>query len=295
MIYLALAVACGLAIGMIFKLAGRRGMDRLELLTANYLSALVVAGMLLMAEGSMQEGLQLTPGLIVLGVMAGVLFIAGFFVLSLATDLAGMGLAVGVMRVSVVVPFLASWWIWNEVPSIAQGAGLVLAAAAFFMIATRDRGAEGGAGEHATSISPARIFGILLLVFIAGGLVDTLMKAFDEIYADTNSRSLFLLMVFGVAAVVGIVIKSRDYAAGARPEPSTLGWGVLLGVANYGSVAFLLGAIRALSGPFVFPANNISIVIGAALLGVFFWQERLSRMNWIGLITASLALLLLNF
>lgn len=296
MIYLALAVACSLGIGMIFKVAGRRRMDRIELLTANYLAAVAVAIPLLYFDGGAGAGLDLSRGLLALGSITGALFIAGFFLLSLATDLAGMGLAVGVMRVSVVVPFVASWLIWDEVPSVAQGAGLVLAGIAFFMIARKDRPETPALMPAGGSdVAPLKVFGVLALVFLTGGLVDTMMKTFDEGYGADNSRALFLLLIFGVAFLIGLVIKLRDYRRGDRPEPRTLLWGALLGVVNYGSVEFLLGAIRVLSGPFVFPANNIAIVIGAALLGVFFWHERLSRLNWLGLVMASIALVLLNF
>ena len=64
---------------------------------------------------------------------------------------------------------------------------------------------------------------------------------------------------------------------------------------RYGSAAFILGAIRALSGPFVFPANNIALVIGSAIIGVTVWGEHLTRVNWLGLGLAATALVLLNF
>lgn len=296
MIYLALAVGCSLGIGMIFKYAGQRRMDRIELLTANYLAAVAVAVPLLYLDGGFGEELEWSGGLIALGGFTGALFIAGFFLLSLATDLAGMGLSVGVMRVSVVIPFVASWVIWDEVPSIAQGAGLVLAGVAFFMISRKNRPERNVLmGRNGDDASPLKIFAVLALVFVVGGLVDTMMKAFDEEYGADNSRALFLLLIFGVAFSLGLAIKLRDYLRGARPDSKTLLLGGLLGVVNYGSVEFLLRAIRALSGPFVFPANNIAIVIGAALLGVFFWRERLSHLNWLGLAIASVALVLLNF
>jgi hypothetical protein len=64
---------------------------------------------------------------------------------------------------------------------------------------------------------------------------------------------------------------------------------------NYGSLEFLLRAIAALPGPFVFPANNIAIMILAAALGVAVWNERLTPANRWGLGLASLALILLRF
>lgn len=329
MIDLLLAVACSLAIGMIFKHAGLRGMDRLSLLTANYAAAMAM-GAVLLTLGAREAAGGLAPSLplAALGVTTGALFIFGFFMLSLATEVAGMSLAVGVMRVSVVIPFLASWVIWDEVPSAAQGLGLALAGAAFFMIAKKGQ-SDGAAAappiEHAqaaASVQPAehvqadreavsvtetvemkpaeatssaRVFVVLAVLFVAGGTVDVLMKTFDEAFAATNSRALFLLMLFGVAFLIGLgLVLWRGAREGRWPRGRTLGWGVALGVVNYGSVEFILRAIRALSGPFVFPANNIAIVIGAALLGVYFWGEHLSRLNWAGLGLAAVALFLLN-
>lgn len=317
MIHLVLAVGCGLAIGMIFKHAARRRLDRLALLTCNYAVALVLA-LALLAVGeagasgdALSDGLEADAALIALGTATGALFIVGFFLLALATEVAGMSLAIGVMRVSVVVPFLASWLIWGERPSPAQGVGLVLASAAFFLIARKDQPAaqpvpqpvpadEPADGQSAASpvemkTAGAGVFVVLAGLFCCDGIVLVSMKTFDEVFAAQNSRALFLLLVFGVAFCIGlIVVLARGVRSGRWPGGVTLAWGALLGIVNYGSVEFLLRAIRQLSGPFVFPANNIALVIGAALLGVYVWGERLSRLNWMGLSLAALALVLLN-
>jgi drug/metabolite transporter (DMT)-like permease len=294
MIYLVLAVSCSLTIGMIFKHAGRHGIHRLELLTANYLAGTALSILLLlMRDGSI--AIDPSGGVVVLGIVTGALFIAGFFLLSLATEMAGMGLAIGVMRVSVVVPFLASWWIWGEVPSPSQGVGLILAGLAFFLIAS-------GRPSQAPSLSekPAApqlaVFIVLAAVFVVGGVIDTLLKAFEESHGPTTDSAVFLGVVFAIAFAIGLAIRLPGYLLRKqRIDVRALGWGVLLGAVNYGSAAFLLAAIGQLSGPFVFPANNIAIVIGAAVLGVVFWGERLSRSNIIGLGLAALALVLLNF
>jgi drug/metabolite transporter (DMT)-like permease len=121
------------------------------------------------------------------------------------------------------------------------------------------------------------------------------MKTFEEVYGASNSRVLFLLLAFGVAFAIGaVVVGWRGLRRGTWPDARTIGWGVLLGVVNYGSLEFILRAIEQLDGTFVFPANNIAIVLLGALLGVYVWGERLSRLNRVGLACAALALLLLN-
>lgn len=310
MVYLALAVASSLAIGLLFKHAGREQLDRTSLLTTNYAAAVAVALVLLAAGGrTAGEGLTMEPSLVGLGVLTGALLIAGFFMLSLATDLAGMSLAIGVMRVSVVLPFLASWMVWNEVPTLAQGIGMVLASIAFFLIARHKARAPeaipaGTASPAAQMQEPAsvslsmpsgRVFGVLLLTFLVGGAVDVSMKTFEESFGAGNSRVLFLLLAFGVAFAIGaVIVVVRGLRTGTWPERRTLGWGVVLGVINYGSLEFILRAIERLPGTFVFPANNIAVVVLAAVLGVAVWDEYLSRLNRIGLGLAVVALILLG-
>jgi drug/metabolite transporter (DMT)-like permease len=308
MVALALAVVCSVAIGMIFKHAGRRGLDRTALLTVNYAAAVALAvGLLGLGGRSVQEGLTLSRGLLALGVGTGGLLIAGFFALSWATAVAGMSLAIGVMRVSVVVPFLASWLVWGEVPTLAQGIGMLLAGGAFFLLAHRRSAPEPvpagpspepEAGATARTPLPSvdwHAAGVLALTFCLGGAVDVSMKAFEEGFGAGNSRVLFLLLAFGVAFLVGAaIVLRRGVQRGEWPTLPTIAWGVLLGVVNYGSLEFLLRALEVLPGPFVFPANNIAIMTLAALLGITVWNEHLSRANRIGLVLAGIALLLLG-
>ncbi|MEF8815812.1 MAG: hypothetical protein V5A20_00005 [Salinibacter sp.] len=310
MIFLVFAVACSVAIGMIFKQAGRQQLDRTALLTVNYAAAVAVAlGLLGLGGREVDQGLTLSGELLALGAGTGGVLIAGFFVLAWATEVAGMSLAIGVMRVSVVVPFLASWGVWDEVPTLAQGLGMILAMGAFFLLAHQHSAPKpvpagvSPASNPEGPVEPRSVLsgvdwhaaGVLALTFCSGGAVDVSMKAFEEGFGAGNSRVLFLLLAFGVAFLVGaVIVVRRGLQGGHWPTPRALGWGVLLGIVNYGSLEFLLRAIEVLPGPLVFPANNIAIMVFAALLGVTVWGERLSRPNRIGLALACLALVLLG-
>ncbi len=307
MINLLFAVICSVAIGMIFKHTGPMEIDRTALLTVNYAAAVGVAGVLITMGGrSVQGSITLSPMLLVLGGGTGALLIAGFFLLAYATDVAGMSLSIGVMRVSVLIPFLASWLVWEEVPSIAQGIGMVLAAAAFFLIAWKKQrpepmpvaAAPDGDGadvhDHASDVD-WHAFGVLALTFCMGGAVDLSMKTFEEGFGTTNSRVLFLLLAFGVAFLIGaVMVGVRAARSGEWPGARTVGWGLLLGIVNYGSLEFILRAIAVLPGPFVFPANNIAIMVLAAVVGVYLWGEHLSRPNRIGIGLAIVALVMLR-
>ena len=299
---LALAVACSLGIAVVFKLAERRDLDRTALLAVNYLAAAALAVAL---QGVEPVG-GLSAGLVALGVGQGVLFIAGFWLFSLAIREAGMGLAAGVMRLSVVVPFVASWLVWGEAPTPGQLAGLALAGAAFFLVARPAAGPPGAPGPPADADSDApapaasggRTAGLLALLFLSGGLVDVNMKVFRESFSEAAGAGVpiatFLLFVFGVAFVVGAAaVAWAGLRTGRWPGPEVWAWGVGLGLINYGSAEFLLRALETLDGTVAFPANSVAIVFGAALLGRAVWGERLSRANVVGLGLAGAALVLL--
>ena len=307
MLSLALAVACSLTIAVLFKVAERRDLDRTALLTVNYAAAAALA----LGLQGVAPPEALGAGLVALGVWQGVLFIGGFWLFSRAIREAGMGLAAGVMRLSVVVPFVASWLVWGEAPGALQLVGLGLAGGAFFLVARPAAEPAGKLGPPApprpaaSATTPpeaappeaeggAGAAALLGALFVTGGLVDVNMKAFQESFADRVPTSTFLLFVFGVAFAVGLAaVAWAGLRAGRWPRGEVVGWGVVLGLVNYGSAEFLLQALAEIPGPVAFPANSVAIVFGAALIGRFVWRERLSRANVAGLALAGGALVLL--
>jgi drug/metabolite transporter (DMT)-like permease len=287
MLFLALAVACSTAIAVVFKLTEGR-MDRIALLTVNYGVALGVAAV--RAGG---EPMQAEAGMLGLGVVLGALFIAGFALFSKAIGVAGISLATGTMRLSVALPFVASWLVWGEQPTVGQWSGLAVAAVALALIARQEEPVAPPVLEE-RPVEPWRVAAVLAALFLAGGLVDTSFKVFEEEFAAQNSRPLFLLVVFAVAFAIGAVaVGARRLRTGRWPQAAVIWWGIGLGVINYGSAEFILLTLSELPGTFVFPAVNVSVVALATVLGVAVWRERLSAANGLGLALAAVALVLL--
>ncbi len=280
--FLTLAVACSLSIGMVFKWAALRHLDRLRLLTVNYGTGAVLALLLWMAGEA--RGAMSLP-LLGLGLFTGALFIGGFFLLSLATERAGMGLALGVMRLSVVVPVAVSWSVWREVPTPLQQAGLVVACAALLLLAWPAR--AGRTVGHRAGY-------VLMGLFAVGGVADVLLKTFDEQFSAHVPDAAYLALVFATACIIGCAGLLRRAAPESRAESRVYVAGAALGVVNYGSAVFLLEAVARMRGTVVFPLNNIAIVVGSALLGRWVWNEPIGRRNRLGLACAVAALLLLG-
>jgi drug/metabolite transporter (DMT)-like permease len=288
MVYLALAVVCSLVIGVIFKLARRVGIDRLGLLTVNYFVAMLLA-LCIGPEVALDGRASDITLLISVGLANGVLFVVGFGLYAAAIERVGLALSAATMRIAVLIPFVASWVIWHELPTTLQLPGMVVAVGAFGLMALplADQNRRTVA-EH-----PAAL---LALLFLVAGITDTTLKVYDEHLADFASRSTYLFVAFAGAFVSGVL-----YLVGSRRRLSsalsvrTLAGGLALGLLNYGSVEFFLQALAELPGTLVFPVNHVAVLVGGTLLGVLIWKEVLSRSNWLGLALACLALALLTW
>ena len=73
--------------------------------------------------------------------------------------------------------------------------------------------------------------------------------------------------------------------------------GILLGAINYFSIYYIIRALSSFSidGALVYPSLNIGIIIGASVVGILAFGERLSLMNKIGLSLAVLAIVLISY
>ena len=69
-------------------------------------------------------------------------------------------------------------------------------------------------------------------------------------------------------------------------------FGILLGIANYCSMYFLLKALRidGLDSSSVFAINNVAIVAVSTLIGLILFREKISTKNWIGIILAVISI-----
>ena len=289
MIFLFFAILASIGIAVIFKVAGDRNADRLTLIAVGYVVAAAVGLSVQSVQGDLTY-LADDQGLLVFGIVVGASFVIGFTVFAWAIKLIGMAIVTGVARTSVVLPFLASWLVWSEVPSIPQLMGVTLAIVAFALLAKTISRADKDARK-----GPMFKLIVLIGVFVLVGMADLAMKTFEVWYSGNFDASAFTLLVFGAAACFGMLaLVFRGVSNGHWPDRRSILWSILLGVINYPSIDLLVRAAEVLPGTVAFPVNGIGATLGAALLGILVFKERLSRVNFLGLAFAGIALVLLN-
>lgn len=280
MLPLILTICCSLAIAVLLKFNESRKGERVVVAAGNY----VVAGLLGLLMGGSVESIQLPIQWMIVALLVGVGFVAGFMLQMYAIGTIGLAIPISIARIATLVPVIASAIIYGEYPSPIQIAGIVAGVAAFVML---------GLAQSKSNIDPshpvgASTIGLLLLILVVMGANDFSMKIAQE---SAINQSGFLCFVFGFAGIIcwGIILMRR--------VPITLRdllLGALLGVPNFFSSWFLVKALGELSASVVFPVVSAGGVILATLTALLFWKEYPTRAAWIGIALSAVAVALIG-
>lgn len=289
MVYLLLAIASSLGIGAVFKECGLRGVDRLHLLVINYLVAAILGAFLIVQNRV--RWTEIDTGFLIFSMAVGTILVVGFLVIAISTHRAGISLTLAVQRTGVSIPFIVSWLAWAEIPSPAQWFGFALVVLSLVFLTRTER----PSGDDAPPVARRRqAVWLLLAAFITGGLGDLTFKTFDVWYGARLDGHLFLTLAFAMAFVVGLVPLARRPAGQRVAKRDAWIWGVILGLLNYASILFLLGAVARIPGIVVFPTVAASVVVGGTVLGTLIWREKVATVNLVGVALAAAGVVLLN-
>lgn len=277
MIFLLLAVVSSTMISVMMRVSTDKTTGNLSTLAVNYLVCALLgagyAGFDLVAPEV--PGFSVT---LLLGLISGVLYLAGLVMFQTNTRRRGVVLSSVFMKLGLLVPIVASVLFFSEIPTTGQIIGFCIAVFAIVLINLKKD--ETGKG-----------FGIgLVVMLLLSGSADVMAKIFD-VYAPESLAALYLFYTFGTAfvlcAVLALVKKER-------PGFRELLYGTLIGIPNFFSAKFLLGALTRLPGVVVYPSFSVGTMLLVTVTGVAVFRERLTKLQWIALAAIILALVLLN-
>jgi len=280
--YIALSVIQSVLILITFKLFDRFGFDNLQAIVVNYIVAGSFGFMIARTEwtGSGIAEFNWFYTALVLGTM----FIATFFFFALSSQKAGVAVTSVTSKVSLVIPVIASTFLFGESLNWLRITGILLALAAFYLVFMKK--------EPVTW--KTRYAWLPVFVFLGNGIIDTTMKYADHHFIR-GDLVLFLAVVFSTAFLIGASILIVKIISGkTRLSWKNLAGGVFLGLINFGSTYYMLKAISVYESSFVFPVTNASIVGLSALTGFFIFREKLSWLNWTGIFLALTAILVIS-
>ena len=277
MIYLVLAILSSSAISVAMRISSDKVTEKFSMLAINYLVCAILGAAyanfnLWMPQA---EGFSLMVGL---GAISGALYLGGFVMMQVNLGKNGIVLTSVFMKLGLLVPIAMSLLIFKETPGWMQVAGFAIAIAASVLI-------------NLKKDSEAKGFGIgLFLMLLLCGCSDAMSKVF-EVYGRAALSDQFLFYTFAAATVLcaGLVLYKKE-----RPGVRELLYGTLIGVPNFFSAKFLLGALTKLPAVVVYPSFSVATLLVVTLVGVAGFRERLTKIQWAAMAAIVAALILLN-
>jgi len=287
--FLLLCILSSTGIFIIFKILDRLSIPSFPVIVINYLTATLLGFLINAGEVSLDSLRQ--TGWLPMSMLIGVMFILMFFLIAFSSQKAGISVTTVASKMSVVFPIAFSMML-DSSDHLTMVKALAIAVAFGGVIMTIYK-PETGKLDRAVVYIP-------LLLFVGMGVVDSLVKLAQHRHVMDADTALFSAILFLNAFLTGLLAMlfyrkdNKQFARG-----TTWFWGLLLGTVNFGSIFFLVRTLnyesaagRSMDGSVVFGANNISIVALSVLAGFLVFREKLSALNWVGIVLSALALLL---
>jgi drug/metabolite transporter (DMT)-like permease len=182
------------------------------------------------------------------------------------------------MKLGLLVPMVLSIFLFREIPGMAQIVGFVLALGAIFLMNLQKDMALTGSAL------------LLISVMLLGGSGDAMSKVFEELGPSHLSQQ-FLMYTFASAFLLSLAVVAFKKQRFGKWD---IFFGVLIGIPNFFSAKFLLGALTHLAAVIVYPTYSVASLLVITLAGIFLFREKLTVRQWIGLGIILPALALLN-
>jgi drug/metabolite transporter (DMT)-like permease len=192
-----------------------------------------------------------------------------------------------------VIPFLFSVYLYNEETTVLKIAGVIIALVAVVLTCMPSKGAEPSGKQFHTSnlLLP-------LVLFFSSGLLDTLIKYVETSQLNNENKNAYLITSFAVAAVLGVAALLFSLVTGKMKfDRRAIIAGICIGVPNYFSIWCLVRVLKDYEGnsSAIFPVNNMGIVLFSTVVAWIIFKEKLSVLNWIGILLSVAAIAFIAF
>ncbi len=288
MLDLLLCIISSVAIVLVFRAFEKYNIDNLLAITVNYFTAgfigLIVRGHVNDFETIPQKEWFFAA------LLLGSLFIFLFNILAVSARKIGVSVAAVAFKMGLVIPVVATGVLYPErnTFSFIKITGILLVLVAVTITSLK---------KKSPGFNPKMLF-LPFILFLGSGFCDAYYEFTKEHYLPESDLELFNSSVFFVSGTFGVIILIINSLRGnIKISTSSIVGGLILGIPNFFSFYYLYKALNApgIQSSVVFPVNSMSIVALSALLSVAIFREKLSRMNWLGIILAIIAIAMIAF
>lgn len=274
-----------------FKLVERFGINTFQAIVFNYITCVVtgsfVNGAFPISTDSVSEGW------FGWSLLMGLTFISLFNVIGFTTQKMGVSVASVANKLSLVIPFVFSIYLYNEAPTAFKIIGVIIALASV-VLTCWPSAATGLSGKKTNAL----FFLLPVILFAGSGLLDTMIKYVEISFLNDTNKNAYLITAFAVAASLGFLAMLFMFIAGRMKfDKRAIAAGMIIGVPNYFSIWCLVRVLKDYTGnsSAIIPINNMGIVLFSTLAAWFLFNEKLSKLNWLGILLSIAAISLIAF
>jgi drug/metabolite transporter (DMT)-like permease len=273
-----------------FKAVERFGIPVFQAIVFNYITC-VFTGIAVNQSFPFTTASVSEPWFLWAGIM-GCLFISLFNIIGTTAQKLGVSVASVANKLSLVIPFVFSIYLYNEAATWMRIFGVAIALISVVLTCWPAKKEEPGNRKSAA------VYLLPAILFIGSGLLDTMVKYVEQTYLNETNNNAYLIASFGTAAAIGsLVLIGMTVSGKMKFDKRSILAGIAIGIPNYFSIWCLVNVLRQYQGSSsaIIPINNMGIVLFSAVMALLLFKERLTRTNWMGILLAVGAIALIAF
>lgn len=290
MIYLIGSIVLTSYLILSFKACERYGVNVFQAIVFNYITCVITGTIVNGAFPIHAENIK-TPWFVWAMIM-GAMFVSIFNVVAITAQKNGVAVASVANKLSLIIPVILSVYLYQETVAgwKAIGVALALVAVVLTCYAPKENGNKVEAGKW--------VYILPLILFISSGLLDALINHVQITYVNEHNNNDYLVSSFFSAATIGSLFLALQFIR----KKQFFTWknllaGILIGIPNYFSIWCLVHFLK--ESPWQtsasIPVNNMGIVLFSAVVAWLLFKERLTKINWLGILLSLVAIYLIAF
>lgn len=290
MIYLVGSIVLTSYLTLSFKACEKYGVNVFQAIVFNYITCVITGSIVNGAFPIDAENIK-TPWFGWAMIM-GAMFVSIFNIVAITAQKNGVAVASVANKLSLIIPVVLSVYLYQETVAGWKAVGVVLALVAVVLTCytTSEKGD--------TTQKNKWVYLLPLVLFISSGLLDALINHVQLTYVTADNNNDYLVSSFFSAATIGTVILLTQLIRRKQEFVwKNLIAGVLIGIPNYFSIWCLVHFLQ--ESPWQtsasIPVNNMGIVLFSAVVAWILFKERLTKINWLGILLSLVAIYLIAF
>lgn len=274
--YIVLSIICSVSVGILLKMAKKYQLNIFQIIFWNYVTALLLS--LIIFKPQLNHIVLPYELLISLSLLLPIVF----FIQNSSIQYTGIVKTDIAQRLSLFIPIIAAYFIFNETFHYLKVIGLIIGFTAIFFTLNRKT------NDHFLNNN----WHFPLFVLIGFGIIDTLFKKLATLNFMPFTTLLFYIF-FGALLVSLVILFVKIIAKKEKIRITNSYWGIGVGILNFGNILFYLKAHKALHNnpSTVFAAMNMGVIILGSIVGIVFFKEKLSKFNYFGIFLAIISII----